>query len=237
MPFWAMASVSPTPVTTLFKIFAVIFSPRKAIPFFWKLSIVLFSTVTVTLGQIGFAGIVLLVEPGPAAAWLHIGDAAVRAIGILCLAVNAVYLLLAARLRQPLRIRGWSFKLPRLDLAIWQVIVGTVNFGFLAACLCALLTPATQAPYWEVATTQVLANIAALISHVPGGLGVIEWVVLSLYPQSGAFAALLVYRTVYYLVPLAIGGILFAATAFRMKRLDVAIEHKPQPRLTPQPEG
>jgi uncharacterized membrane protein YbhN (UPF0104 family) len=199
--------------------------------------IVVFSTVTVTLGQVGFAGIVLVVEPGPVASWLHTGDASVRALGILCLAFNAIYVLLAALLQRPLRIRAWTFKLPRLDLALWQVGIGTLNFAFLAACLCALLTPATGAPYWEVATTQVLANIAALISHVPGGLGVIEWVVLSLYPQSGAFGALLVYRTVYYLVPLAIGGLLFATTAFRVKQPSVTVERSSPGCLRPQPEG
>jgi hypothetical protein len=182
--------------------------------------VVLFCTVTVTLGQVGFAGIVLLVNPEPAAAWLHLGNMPVRGIGILCLLFDAVYLVLAAKLRHPLKIRSWSFQLPSLRLALWQVAIGTINFALLAAALDQLLADATAAAFWSVATTFVLANVAALISHVPGGLGVIEWVVLSLFPEPGAFAAILVYRALYYLLPLGVGGIIFGATAFRRRRAE-----------------
>ncbi len=54
----------------------------------------------------------------------------------------------------------------------------------------------------------LLAQIAGIISQVPGGLGVFEAVVLVLLPeklpQDAALAALLVYRAVYYLIPLAV---------------------------------
>ena len=180
--------------------------------------IIVFCTVTVTLGQMGFAGIALVVAPGPAADWLHIDAAVVRAIGAACIAANLVYVVLAAWMRAPLHIRGWSFKLPKWRLAALQVSIGTVNFGLLAAALHELLADTTAATFPNVATTFVLANVAALISHVPGGLGVIEWVVLSLFPEANAFAALLVYRTLYYLIPLGIGGLVFAATAFRRRR-------------------
>jgi hypothetical protein len=182
--------------------------------------IILFCTVTVTLGQIGFAGVALLLAPEPASRWLWMDETAVRAIGALCVLVDVVYVLLAARLRGPLRLRGWSFKLPRWRLAAAQVVVGTVNFALLAGALHAVIGPSTGAAFLIVATTFVLANVAALISHVPGGLGVIEWVILSLFPAANAFGPLLVYRTVYYLVPLAIGALVFAATAFRRRRAE-----------------
>jgi uncharacterized membrane protein YbhN (UPF0104 family) len=180
--------------------------------------IIVFCTVTVTLGQTGFAGIALVLSPGPAADWVHIDETVVRLIGAACILVNVAYVVMAARMRAPLRIRSWSFKLPRWRLAIAQVLIGTVNFGLLAAALHELLAGSESATFLVVATTFVLANVAALISHVPGGLGVIEWVVLSVFPDANAFAALLVYRTLYYLVPLAIGGLVFAATAFRRRR-------------------
>jgi uncharacterized membrane protein YbhN (UPF0104 family) len=180
--------------------------------------IIVFCTVTVTLGQMGFAGIALVLAPAPAADWVHIDETVVRAIGAACIAANVVYVILAAWMRAPLRIRSWSFKLPRWRLALLQVVIGTVNFGLLAAALHELLAAAASATFPYVATTFVLANVAALISHVPGGLGVIEWVVLSLFPEANAFAALLVYRTLYYLIPLGVGGLVFAATAFRSRR-------------------
>jgi uncharacterized membrane protein YbhN (UPF0104 family) len=58
----------------------------------------------------------------------------------------------------------------------------------------------------------VLANTAALIAHIPGGVGVIEGVVALLLPDNFSIAAVLMFRALYYLLPLAIGGLLFAAT-------------------------
>jgi uncharacterized membrane protein YbhN (UPF0104 family) len=98
------------------------------------------------------------------------------------------------------------------------VVVGTINFALLAAAMHQLLATATGAPFLTVANAFVLANVAALISHVPGGLGVIEYVILSFFPGAPVFGPALVYRTFYYLVPLAIGGVVFAVTAFRWRR-------------------
>ncbi len=57
-----------------------------------------------------------------------------------------------------------------------------------------------------------LAIIAALISHVPGGLGVFEAVVIATVPGDKAqlLAALLAYRVIYYLLPLLLAALLLA---------------------------
>jgi hypothetical protein len=57
----------------------------------------------------------------------------------------------------------------------------------------------------------VVANTAAILSHVPGGLGVIEAVVLSLVPGANVVGALIAFRVIYYLIPFVIGSVLFAA--------------------------
>lgn len=180
--------------------------------------VVLATTVAVTMGQIGFAGLVLAAAPKPSAHWLHLDALVVRSMGVLALLFCVLYVVLAAVLRHPLSIRAWRFKLPRWPLALAQVGLGTVNFGFLAAAMHQLLAPATQAPFLTVANGFVLANVAALISHVPGGLGVIEYIILSFFPGASVFGPTLVYRTFYYLVPLAVGAVVFAVTAFRWRR-------------------
>jgi uncharacterized membrane protein YbhN (UPF0104 family) len=47
---------------------------------------------------------------------------------------------------------------------------------------------------------------------VPGGLGVVESVVMFLLPGTAVIGALLMFRVAYYLLPLCIGGPLFALT-------------------------
>ena len=63
--------------------------------------------------------------------------------------------------------------------------------------------------------------VTSLISHVPGGLGVIKTVVLYLLPNSNVIGALIAFRVIYFLIPLCIGGPLFALTELLLNR------HKP----------
>ena len=67
----------------------------------------------------------------------------------------------------------------------------------------------TDVPYLAVVSAYVIATVAVLITHVPGGLGVIESVVQFLLPQADLIGALLVFRFVYFLVPLGLGAVSF----------------------------
>jgi uncharacterized membrane protein YbhN (UPF0104 family) len=57
-----------------------------------------------------------------------------------------------------------------------------------------------------------------LISHVPGGLGVTEFVVLSFPGSARTWAALIVFRIIYYIVPLLLGGIVLGVSALLERR-------------------
>jgi uncharacterized membrane protein YbhN (UPF0104 family) len=57
---------------------------------------------------------------------------------------------------------------------------------------------------------------------VPGGLGVIESVVMFLLPGANLIGALLVFRFVYFLVPLVVGGAVFAVTEIVFRRRDAS---------------
>ena len=108
--------------------------------------------------------------------------------------------------------------MPPLRLAIAQLVIGPANFACVAACLHQALASAGDVPYLAVASVYVIANVTSLISHVPGGLGVIESVVTYLLPGTEVIGALIVFRVVYFLVPLAIGSMLFAVTELAFRR-------------------
>lgn len=71
-------------------------------------------------------------------------------------------------------------------------------------------------------TVYVIANTASLISHVPGGLGVIEIVVTLFLPDATLIGAFLVFRFVYFLVPLILGASLFAIAEFVLGRTAIS---------------
>ena len=88
----------------------------------------------------------------------------------------------------------------------------------MAACLYHALAAAADVVYLEVAAVYVIANVTSLISHVPGGLGVIETVVGYLLPNTNVVGALIAFRSVYFLLPLMLGGPLFGLTELLLKR-------------------
>ncbi|MBQ0823888.1 UPF0104 family protein [Microvirga sp. HBU67558] len=180
--------------------------------------VIVFCGVTVGLGLLVLGGGALLLRSGLAMEITGLSRPVVLALGAGCLALPALYLGLSAVVRTPLRIRRWTLEMPPLKLAIGQVLVGSINFAFVAACLHQALAAVADVAYLGVASVYVIANATALVSHVPGGLGVIESVVMYLLPQNDLIGPLLVFRFVYFLVPLVLGIILFAVTELVYRR-------------------
>lgn len=172
--------------------------------------LVVFCGMTVGLGLTMLAGIALLVEPWLARDVTGLSVTASRLAGAACLAVAALYLGIAAARPRPIRVWRWTVEVPSLKLAALQILVGTVNFALVAACLAQALAVVADVPYLGVASVYVLANVATLITHVPGGLGVIESVVTLLISSEAVIGAVIVFRLVYFIVPLVLGATTFA---------------------------
>jgi uncharacterized membrane protein YbhN (UPF0104 family) len=180
--------------------------------------VIVFCGITVGLGLMTLGGAALLLRSGLAVEITGLALPVIIALGLGCLAVPAIYLTMSMFVRRPLRIRRWSLEVPAFRLAIGQVLVGSINFAFVAACLHQALAAVADVAYLGVASVYVIANATALVSHVPGGLGVIESVVMYLLPQNDLIGPLLVFRFVYFLAPLGLGCILFAVTELALRR-------------------
>lgn len=180
-------------------------------------NVVLFCAVTVGFGLATLAAASLVLAPGLGARLTGLDPGTVRAVGVACGLVPAGYLVLCATVRRTFRIRRWSIALPPARLAAAQLAIGPVNFACVAACLHQTLAASADAAYPEVLAVYVIANVTALVSHVPGGLGVIESVVLALVPAADVIGALLLFRVVYFLVPFLLGGLTFAAVELRRR--------------------
>ena len=178
--------------------------------------VIIFSGLTVGLGLVTLGGIGLLLYPEDAEGLLGLERTAIMGMGASCLAAPIIYLVLSHLLRNPLQIGKWSIRLPPVRLAIPQVAVGTLNFAFVAACLHQLMTAFADLAYLKVAATYVIGNATALMSHVPGGIGVLEAAVLYLIPGAGSLAALVAFRVIYFFVPLAFGLPLFLVSEYML---------------------
>jgi len=179
--------------------------------------IVALNGITYWLGLLALGGWCLVNHPH---AWLQ-GELAQRGaqwLGLACLALVGVYLLLPLLRKTPLRVRGFDMRIPPLPLTLAQLLVSATDWTLAAGVLYALLPP-DGPPYPVVLGAFLAAQMVALLSHVPGGLGVFDGIMaLLLAPWLRAdqiVAALLLYRMVYYLIPLSLALLLLVGDETR----------------------
>ena len=185
-----------------------------------------FTTCSFWLGVLFVGGVALIVSPLPSVAGLALLPGGSPALGVILLVPLALYLLWAARATRPVVIRGWAFAPPGLRLALAQTAVSCVDWVLAGTVLFVLLPHAPALTLPRVLGVFIVAQIAALISHVPGGLSVFEWVVMAMLrpflPADALLAALVAYRAIYYLLPLAVATLAFAAYEVMVRRGPVA---------------
>ncbi|MGH6900398.1 MAG: UPF0104 family protein [Geminicoccaceae bacterium] len=189
--------------------------------------IIVFCGVTVAVGMATAGGLASLIRPAFVAEMFKVTPAVVVAVGILLLLLVVVYLGLAAFVHRPIRIRSFELPVPRLRLALGQVVVGTTDLLLVSAVLHQMLSASADIGFLPVAATYVAANAAGIISHVPGGLGVIEAVILSLVPGANVIGALIAFRAVYFLIPFVIGSLVLGVSEIVRRHRRAAPESQP----------
>ncbi len=185
--------------------------------------VIVFCAMTVGLGLLILGGVSLVFAPGLAAEYTRLPRGVVLLAGFVCLGVSAAYLVASVFDWRPIRFRKYSISVPPFQLALGQAVVGTANFAFVAACLYQGIAAVQDVGYPAVAASYVIANVAGMLSHVPGGLGVIESVILFLMGGGQVIGAVLVFRIVYFFVPLVFGG-----SAFVLIELGLLVRSKRQ---------
>lgn len=174
--------------------------------------------ITYALGLCVLAGVALLFRPdaGPGA------GVPGRILGMLLLAAAAGYVLATRFVRGALRVRGREVRLPPLRIAVAQLGVSVADWVLSSGALYVLVAAVTPISYLGFLTAFLVSQFASLLVPIPGGLGVFEAGVVLLRPSGveapPILAALLLYRVVYYLLPLAGAGALLAYGALRRIR-------------------
>jgi phosphatidylglycerol lysyltransferase len=166
--------------------------------------VVVFYSGTFWLGLIVLGSWSLLFSPaarvdGLAPIWFT------RTSGILLLSVAVAYAAAPLYWRQPVSVAGTEIPLPAPRLIASQFVLSALDWALAGAVLYVLL-PVTRPDFTFFLGAFLASQIIALVSHVPGGIGVFEsLMILFLKPWLTAdefLPALAVYRVVYYLLPL-----------------------------------
>jgi len=183
--------------------------------------LIAFDVVTYVVGLFVTGGIVFLFEPLAIPGSLHLHSATVHPLGVLFLVLAGGYLLVSIVRRRPIAIGSREIRLPRPQVAFGQAGVSVLDWTLSCAALYVLLPGDLPASYLRFLGIFLLAQIAALISPLPGGLGVFEGLILLLLPAGspvpGVVGSLLVYRVTYYLLPLLAAAALIAVRAIQRR--------------------
>lgn len=161
------------------------------------------------IGYLLLGGLLFLLRPPALPPEWRIGAMGLQAFGAALLALALAYLLLCAFAGgRRWHVRGYEATTPTLRFALLQLALSCTNWLLMAGMLYVLM--AYRIAFTDVLGVLLLSAVAGLITHVPGGLGVLEAVFVALLSDQMAkhdlLASVLLYRTFYYFVPLALAG-------------------------------
>ena len=155
------------------------------------------------------------------ASWA-VGTTGLQLIGFMLVAIALGYLLACGLAKKRTwRWRDHELTLPSLRLALCQVTLGASNWAMMALLIYWLLPD--KAFYPSILGILLISCVAGVVAHIPAGLGVLETVFLGLLhgqmAQGSLVAALLAYRTLYYLIPLVLAVITYVVLEKRAKAM------------------
>jgi len=174
------------------------------------------------MGYVLLAGLVFSLHPPMLPPDWPVTAGHLRLAGVMLLAAAAGYLAICSfTRRRHYELRGHTIELPSPRLAVLQLLMGAGNWLTMSGILYILLQHRIE--FSAVASVLLLAAVAGVITHIPGGLGVLEAVFVALLshlmPQAELLAALVAYRVIYYLAPLGVATAAYLAMEARSRQL------------------
>ncbi len=179
---------------------------------------VAFNAIAFGLGLtvVGAAG--LLWGADDAARVLHTPQWLLELIASSVIGLGGLFIVLCAVTPELNVGNRWRIRLPSWQLAIQQLLISALDICAAAAVLWFLL-PAGSIGFASFTGFYSLALALGVISHVPGGIGIFEAIMLlavgGQVPTEALAGALVLYRGIYFLLPLALAIVLLVTFELR----------------------
>ncbi len=166
-----------------------------------------FNTVTYAIGLLTATGLAFVLVPRSLSGVpipLPLDSTAL--LGVACLSLVAAFLVWSAYGKPVIQVGKHRIQPTTLRQGLLRIGISMVDWCFSGLCLFALLPGSIPAGFLRYIEAFLLGEIAGLVSQLPGGIGVFEAVVVSLRQESGQvtgiFGALILYRAIYFALPL-----------------------------------
>ena len=163
--------------------------------------------IAYALGAATLLGLTLVIAPGAASGSVRLGEPLLRLAGVALCVAPLAWLALSRRAGRPVALGRLRLEPPAPPLAVAQVAIGTLDILVTASMPWLLLSSAAEVGFAPFLGAYVVAVTLGAASGVPGGLGVVEGAFVMLLPEitpAALVGALLAWRVLYFLVPLAL---------------------------------
>ncbi|MCB5203310.1 lysylphosphatidylglycerol synthase domain-containing protein [Neorhizobium sp. T786] len=160
---------------------------------------------TFMLGTLLLAGLVLVIEPELTERFGDLVPVEASAVtGFVILGLVALYVVASFMKLKPIKLGSINIFYPAPRVVIPQLIIAPVELIGAAGIIYFALPEAGNPGFLVVMGIFLISFSAALLSHAPGGLGVLELVFVMGLPDmdpADVIAALLVFRLFYLIIP------------------------------------
>ncbi|WP_062216831.1 MULTISPECIES: lysylphosphatidylglycerol synthase transmembrane domain-containing protein [unclassified Aureimonas] len=173
--------------------------------------LIAFCSFTFGLGVLLVSATSLLIKPDIIERYFDIHSSVPVIVAGLIVVAIAFYVFGSFKGFKPLSIGKFHLHYPRRDVVVRQLIAAPMEIAAAASIIYFALPPEHNPGFIVVLAIFVVSFSLALVSHAPGGLGVLEVTFLaglSDVPETDVLAALLVFRILYLLIPFAIAIVL-----------------------------
>ncbi|MBI3861648.1 MAG: bifunctional lysylphosphatidylglycerol flippase/synthetase MprF [Planctomycetia bacterium] len=175
---------------------------------------------TFWVGVFALAGVMFIVDPMPIPEALHVAISNVRPIGIVLLVLAIAYVCLPLVWKKPLRWGEHEVSIPATPTLLMQLVVSAADLAVAAGSLYVVLPKSMALSYPQFLGVYLLAIVAVVFTHVPGGVGILELIIVTFAATESkqeVLAALLAFRVIYYLIPLALAFVCLLVHEVRLR--------------------
>jgi uncharacterized membrane protein YbhN (UPF0104 family) len=178
---------------------------------------------TFWLGNAAFLGVGGALYPDAVTAVDWLPPPINRTIALGVLVALGLYVLWTWNKRRHLGYRALGIALPKGGAALLQIAIGIVDLGCCAMAMYALAPAGYDGGAARFAVIFVCATLLGFASHTPGGIGVFDTAMLVGLPEldkAALVASLIVFRSLYYVIPLALAIAMLVIREARIARRD-----------------
>jgi uncharacterized membrane protein YbhN (UPF0104 family) len=178
--------------------------------------------MTFWLGNALVLGAAVLIAPQAASAVDHLSLWANRLIGLTGLIVLAGYVIWLAPRPRAVGRSDWRITLPSWQFTLLQTAIGATDLSLVTLAMYTVLPASPSVDFPTVLVIFIASTLLGAVSHAPGSLGIIEAGMLTGLPgfqKEDLLASLLVFRVLYFLIPL-----LLATCILGIRELRIAIQ-------------